>query len=179
MKIKIKKKYRFIDIQTGDKGKLTDISYLVDNLDFIDEVENARAKFHLDFSYPLSVKDEETVNEDFDKRLYKDEGYKKLFYDEVERIRKLFKMPTHFSEVIVVAILYGKVFDGNYSKAYLEEQEITPIKTPDEVPDIKYCIVIHSGTRPSDVKKAFKKFQEKVHINYQSTEEAKRKYNFG
>lgn len=177
--MKIKKQYKFIDIQTEDKSKLTEIAYLVDNLGFVEEIENARKKFNLTFSYPLSEVDEEIIHNKFEQRLYLDEKFNKEFFDEVERIRKLFRMPPHFKVVIEVSILYGKVREHNYSKAYLEEQNITPIKSPDEIPDIKYSIVIHSGTRIDDIEKAFEKFKEKIKINYHSSEEEKRKYNFG
>ncbi|MBI2600486.1 hypothetical protein HYW42_00885 [Candidatus Daviesbacteria bacterium] len=174
--MKIEKKYRFIDIQGSDFGKLTDIAYLVDNLYFLDKVEEIREKLGLTFEYPLSKTDEEKIDKMFE---YKNKELNENLSKEAERIRKLFKMPPHFREVIQIAIIYGKINDFNYSKAYLEKQEITPTNDPNEVPDIKYCIVIHSGTGIEDIKKVFRKFQDEVRINFKASEEEKHRYNFG
>jgi hypothetical protein len=176
--MKIKNKYRFIDIKARDSGIFTDIALLVDRLDFISEIEQTRSKYgELNYAYPLSKTDAETVSNNFEYKMFKDKQLKERFDSDVERIRKLFKRPPHFREIIAASIMYGRVI--NYSKAYMEKQEITPTEDPDDIPDIKYCIVIHSGTRLQDIEKVFNKFKEEVRINFKASEEEKKKYNFG
>lgn len=168
--MKIKKKYRFIEIKISNPGKYTDVATFIDNLNFIDEIESARSLFKLHYDYPLNKDDTEKVS------LYEqniistsDKSLLNKFKNEVERIRKQFKAPPHFRDVIGAAILYGTVYDATYEKAYLEEKTICPIEDPNEIPDMQYNIVIHAGTRIEDIEKVFKKYREKVDVNLQGS----------
>lgn len=178
--MKIKKKYQFIKIKIKDPSKYTDVALLVDNLDFIAEVESARKKYKgLNFVYPLSDNDRIKAERFQYQMLYTNKVLGNRFKADTEYIRRLFRRPPHFRDVIEASIIYGEVVENDYSKAYLEEQEITPIRTPNDIPDIKYCIVIHSGTRPDDVNKVFDKFKKEVKINFRSSNRKKRSYKFG
>lgn len=180
MKIDKKNRYKFIDIKARDNGKFTDIALLVDNLDFISEIEQTRSRYkEFNYTYPLSKTDAEKVVKNVEYGIYKDKQLKESLDSDVERIRKLFKRPPHFREVIWTSIVYGKVNEHNYPKAYMEKQEITPTEDPDKIPDVKYCIVIHSGTRLKDIKEVFNKFREEVRINFKTSDDEKRKTNFG
>jgi hypothetical protein len=164
-----------IDIEAMDHGDFTDIALLVDNECFREEVGDMREKYGKEYKLPLS--EEDTIY--FLHKRQFDVKFKKEFDADIERIRKQFNRPPHFTPVIEFAIIYGVITKGVYAKAYLEEQIITPIEDPGEIPDIKYCIVIHAGTRKPDVERAFKKFEEKVRINFRANEEEKTNYNFG
>lgn len=162
--MKIKKKYRFIEMNISDPAKYTDIAFYVDNTGFIENIEEARNILNLYYNYPLNKQDEKTVDDFIRDKLYRSE-LRKRYDEEVEKIRKRFSMPPHFRNVIFHSILYGAVYDGSYEKAYLEKKEIAPIQNPNEIPDLQYNIVIHAGTRKEDVKKVFEEFQKEVEVN--------------
>lgn len=175
--MKIKKKYRFIDIKIKDLWEYTDVALLVDKKSFLEVVEALRNKYKLNYDYPLT--DTDKIYFDFEYKFFNDEKLKAEFYSDVEKLRKKYKLPPHFSMVIKSAIIYGVVKESDYKKAYLEEQVITPLREEYEIPDIKYCIVIHPGTRKQDVEKVFDEFKEKVRINYKGSQKEKDNYKFG
>ena len=176
--MKIKNRLSFVKILTEDLGEYTDIALLVDKESFLEKIEGIRSKYHLNYDYPVS--DVEKIYFEFGyKLLTKEHKLKYEFSSEVEKIRKNFSMPPHFTKVIESSIIYGVVGESDYSRAYLEEQIITPLKNPYEIPDIKYCIVIHAGTRKEDIERVCNEFNEKKRINFKGTQQEKDDYMFG
>lgn len=181
--MKIKKKYRFIEMHISDPAKYTDIAFYIDNTGFIENIEEARNILNLHYNYPLNKQDEKTIDDFIRDKLYRSDLRKR--YDEVvEKIRILFRMPPHFRMVIFHSILYGAVYDGSYEKAYLWKEEITPIQDPNEIPDLQYNIVIHAGTRKIDVERVFEEFRKEIEVNLMGSkgndvDENHPAYNFG
>lgn len=159
---KIKKKI-YIEIDHGmDKGILTDVLPLIDSDSFLKEIQTMRNKYGLSYDFPAV---NNKVVEAFVHQRYFDTKLKTNFEADIDRIRKLFNRPPHFNPVIESSVIYGFIGKNTYSKAYLEEQEITPTQNPEETPDLKYSIVIHAGTRLPDIKQVFEKFRKEARLN--------------
>lgn len=167
---------RYIEIQIKDLGEFTDVALLVDNDYFLDEIEEMRTMYELHYDFPAQ---DSSLADDFERKMYPNSELRKSFDVDVEKIRKHFERPPHFKRAIEAAIIYGIVVDGIYSKAYLEEQELFSTEDPDEIPDKKYSIVIHAGTREDDVIRVLREFKEKVRINNRGSEEERINYKFG
>lgn len=175
--MKIEKKYRFIKIVARDMGVYTDIALVVDKLSFIDAIEKVRAKFDDLKNLNFPVRNRKLAYLNFEYKFFDNSELKDSFYSQVETIRKTYTLPPHFTSLIKDAILYGKVNGASYRKAYLEEIMINPMTDAFEVPDMKYAIIIHSGTRWKDVRSVFKQFRAKVVAN--QTDNPDYLYGFG
>lgn len=172
-----KRKCRYIEIQIKDSGEFTDVALLVDNINFLCEIEKIRKKYDLNYSLP--PRDEEQAEEFLRKLTSSNNDLKKKFDADVEEIRKSFYRPSHFKQVIQDAIIYGKIIDGVYSRAYLEEQENFSTDNPEEIPDKKYSIVIQQRTTEKDILRAFANFKELLHVNTLGTKEEKESFRYG
>jgi hypothetical protein len=177
MKIdKKKQEPGFIQIEKMDLGNFTDVALLVDNIYFREEVERMRLKYKHLYDFPL--KDKKVIDDFVTKRII-DQKLKGQFEADLERIRKYFDRPCHFLPVIESSVVYGFVCGSDYSKAYLEEQETFPDDNPDSIPDKKYCIVIHAGTREDDIIRVFREFEMKKKIHFKGVGNKTRNDNLG
>jgi len=162
--MKIDKTKPFVEIEIQDWGKYLDVALLVDKPEFRKIIPILRKKYELDTHFPaLNPKQ---AYRDFFIKMAEDITLKKRFENDVEKIRRRFHRPTHFTIVISKAIVTGVV--NEYASAYLEEQVLYPSKNPVEEPpeETKYAIVVSPITKKADVDKVFSDFLRRIKKNY-------------
>ncbi|MFZ5424904.1 MAG: hypothetical protein ACOZAO_03830 [Patescibacteria group bacterium] len=132
------------------------IAYLVDNTDFLHEVERLRKK------WKLKPKKAKVKTHKFKAKLSYEESVE--FENDINEIRIKFARTYPYFDVISDAVIYGKVFDDSYVPTMLQERMLQPpnLKHPELfLNDKEYMIVITPESSQLEVEQCFKEFENK------------------
>lgn len=141
-------KIKSIDVQASSKKLATDISMLVDNPEFLKEINRLREKWNITSLFSDCDKFSEFSTAKFDK--------------DIDDALKKFKRDKGFKRVVEYALLTGTVPDKVYKRAYFDVVTIGEKEDINQPENYQYVIVMSPRAEKNEVIEAYNEFQEHI-----------------
>jgi len=143
-----------IKIDISDRRLFSDIAHIVDQQNYLQEIERARDLFNINEPWGLEKYHK------YKRSIYKSEKSDKL-KTTIENIRIKLMLPKVFIKAIESSIFLGVVTDDDYSPAILIS-EINYFDDKGEIPDYTYSIILSPRVKDTQVIKALQEYRDQL-----------------